>query len=610
VSETATAATNPYAGMSREQLTEIQATAVGNKTNILNEDAFKAAWAVAPVQNPAAATEHGPPVPPTPAQETAVWQHPDYPDEVIAGMTHTECCEALTRLERLPKGFELMNVDWLQNALMRAARDDKVHRVYEATQCTKTAEKEHSLLDSFTRTTNKGNSVLEHVPISSHLHEKFHTVSFNKKLFVYDPESGIYRENAGDLEQAIRIIIEETCAKCSITRDTRDILAYLMATDPRLEYPFNQVNDLLPLKNGILKLNFETREAELLNHGPEHLFTYRIPVTYDPEIPAKEAKDLLGQWVETEDVPLLIQIAAQAILQAQLRVSYKKSYILQGEPHAGKSTYIDFLTRFFGRVPVSSRSLQSLCTDRFVAADLEGKLLNAYDDLQEIPLENVGAFKALTGACNHNIERKFQQSYSGVITCPHVFSCNHPPKYPDDVKYDAAFWERWEYVRFPYSHKVDDTFTSRSFTDRMYSSFLNLIIESMFTIREKHQLTVNREACDVMERWSMAADPLYQFIREKMTENAKASEINAFDRKKLFEQYRKFCELEHIDPRKRIPTQTKFTRDIQGYKMTPTHTSKRIDGKKHTIDVYQGPYSWIGERNEIEPEISGLLGGG
>jgi len=652
------AASIPYYGKTRAQLTIVLERARARGKEPLHPEAFKAAWDAAPPEpQPAAAPAGSPSAPqpapsapsvpaagpqpiknkvtrkpspadaaaqpapagspsapqPIPASDREAWQHPDYSDTKIASMSHEQACAALDKLQRLPKGFDVMGVEALREVLTQAAQDDKVHLRYAAIQRDKATEKEHARLDTFTRTTGKNTIVLEHGPIANHLHEQFNTVSFNKTLFVYDTEKGIYRENAGDLEQAIRLIIEETSAKCSITRDTRDILHYLLATGPQLEYPFNQVNDLLPLKKGILKLNFETGKADLLPPGPEHLFTYQIPVEYDPKMPAKEARDLIGQWVQPEDIPLLIQMAAQAVLQAQLRVSYKKSYILQGEPHAGKSAFIEFLTRFFGTAQVSSRSLQSLCTDRFVAADLEGKLLNAYDDLQEIPLENVGSFKALTGACNHNIERKFQQSYFGVITCPHIFSCNHPPKYPDDVKYDAAFWERWEYVSFPYSHAVDDTFMSRTFTDRMYSSFLNLVIESMMIIRKNKRLTVNREACDVMERWSMAADPLYQFIREKMVENARASEINMFDRKKLFEQYRKFCEQEQIDPRKRIPSLSKFTRDIQGYKMTPTRTSKKVDGRKHAIDVYQGPYSWnAGEGGkdlsyEIDPEVSNVL---
>jgi phage/plasmid-associated DNA primase len=537
------------------------------------------------------------------APGATTWQHPDYPDKKIVGMDHSTLCAALDELQCLPRGSDLMNVDTLRETLTQAARAPKVHERYEMMQRDKAAEKERGRRERFTRTTRAGVVHLEHVEIAAHLYDEFNTVSFNKTLFIYDKESGIYRENAGDLEQAIRIIIEETGVKCSITRDTRDILAYLLATNPRLEYPFNQVKDLIPLENGVLKLNSDTGASKLLPHGSEYLFTYRIPVTYDTSVEGNEARDLLRSWVEPEDVSILIQIAAQAVLQAQLQTTYKKSYIIQGEPHAGKSTYIEFLTGFFGNDQISSRSLQSLCDDRFVAGDLEGKILNIYDDLSEIPLENVGTFKAFTGSCRHNVERKGRQSYKGTITCPHVFTCNHPPKYPDDVKYDAAFWERWEYVSFPYSYEVADTFTTQTFTKRMYSSFLTLVLEAITTIRKKGRLTVTRDAEGVMERWSMAADPLCQFIRDKMVESVKASEINMFERRKLFDQYLKFCEQEQIDPRKRISSQNKFTRDLQAYKLTPTKTTRRIAERKHSIDVYQGPYSWNGNNKDVEPEV-------
>ncbi|HNX18259.1 MAG TPA: DUF5906 domain-containing protein [Methanoregula sp.] len=587
-----------FTGMTRDEL--IRFRAMNRLGNIPDKDLLYAALKAAQL----------PPTASIPAKHSEAlpdWQHPDYPDEKIAVMDQRSLCNALEKLQRLPNGYDLMEADLLRDTLTQAVRDPKIHERYETMERDKLANQEQARLDRFTTTSSTGVAHLQHPAIADDLHEQFNTVSFNKTLFVYDKERGIYRENAGDLEQAIRIIIEETGAKCSITRDTRDILAYLLATSPRLEYPFNQVKDMIPLENGILKLDAETGKGELLPHGPQHLFTYRIPVTYNPLIKTDAVRDLLLSWVEPEDVPLLIQIAAQAILQTQLQTTYKKSYIVQGEPNAGKSTYIEFLTGFFGSEQISSRSLQSLCDDRFVAGDLEGKVLNIYDDLSEIPLENVGTFKAFTGSCRHNIERKGRQSYKGMVTCPHVFTCNHPPKYPDDVKYDAAFWERWEYVSFPYSYEVDDTFTTRMFTTEMYTGFLNLVLKAIVTIREKGRLTVNRDAEGVMERWSMAADPLCQFIRDMMTESARASEIAMFDRKKFFEQYQKFCDSEHIDPRKRIPSQNKFTRDLQAYKLTPTKTSMRIGERKHNLPVYQGPYSWNGNYNDVKPEPVGIL---
>jgi phage/plasmid-associated DNA primase len=460
-------------------------------------------------------------------------------------------------------------------------------------------------LAGLVRIGDRGRINLEHGAIASYLHRKFHTLSFNKQIWIYDQVYGVYRVDGGEVAEEIQEIIIRVGFSGSITKEARDIYFILLTVNRKNDYPFNHYPDLIPLNNGILKMDFEAGTSDLIPHSPQYLFTYKISAKYDPNVQTDKARDLLGEWVEPDDAPLLVQIAAQAILQAQLQVSYKKNYIVQGEPHAGKSTYIEFLIRFFGDELVSHKSLQSVCNDRFVAADLESKLLNAFDDLQEIPLESVSNFKAVTGTCKHGIERKFQQSYPGVITCPHIFSCNRPPKYPDDVKYDAAWWERWEYVRFPFSYSIDDSFITRTFSDEMYSSYLNLVVAAMVMIRRDHRLGVNRDASEVMERWSMESDPLCQFIRCKMTESAKASDITAFDRQKLFEQYLKFCNEENIDPRKRIATQAKFTRYVQGYKLTPSKTTRRIEKRRYTVDVYQGPYRWNGDQSAVTPEVRG-----
>ncbi len=469
--------------------------------------------------------------------------------------------------------------------------------------------KEHDR-ETWTRSTSKGTKILEHGPIAKYLEDHFSTISFCpndsvKTLFIFDEKTGIYRYNQGDIEDEIAGIIESEKAKCSITRDTRDILHYLKSSNRHLTYPFNNAVNCIPLNNGVLKIDYVTGSAVLLPHSRLHYFSFKLPVNFDPAIPGSESDTLISQWVEPEDTRLLYQIPAQSFLQMQIDESYKKAYLCQGESHAVKTSYLELLERFFGQDNLAHVSLQQITKDRFAKSLMEGKLLNSYDDLSEIPLENVGTFKDLTGKTHHNIERKHQQGYNSRVFCVNIFTCNIPPSYPEQVKYDGAFWERWEFIRFPYFFTVDPDFYEETFTPRLLSSFLNRVIETMISIRQGRKLQINRTADEVMGRWSMQSDPLCQFIAEKMTENVKASDTTAFDRKKLFDEYGKFCKAEKIDARKRIATLSKFTRDIQAYKLTPSKTTKKIGDRKHSIDVYIGPYRWNGEQTEIEPEVHG-----
>ena len=398
-------------------------------------------------------------------------------------------------------------------------------------------------------------------------------MSFNKTLYIYDNERGIYRENAGDLEQAIRIIIEETGAKCSITRDTRDILAYLLATHPRLEYPFNQSKDALPVMNGILKLNFKTCTAELISHSPVYLFTFKLPVVYD-EKASRDLfhKEVISQYVDDDLTDALYQIPVMAILQALGMGPFKKAYILQGNADGGKTSYLSWLHALLGLENIGHASLHQIGVDQFVNADLVGKLLNTFDDLADVPLVNIGPFKMLTGGYDFKINQKHERRYNARIFAVHVFTCNAPPEVPEKILFDSAFWSRWVYLHFENVFPVDPNFTTRMFTRENLSGSFKRVIEMVFRIA-KEGLVVNPEPSEVKETWQAVADPFAQFISVHLP--ASQTE-HAFDKDHLLEAFRKYCFKNGINDRK-IPSTQKALSTIafkNGFKDAQRGTGK------------------------------------
>jgi phage/plasmid-associated DNA primase len=437
-----------------------------------------------------------------------------------------------------------------------------VHSNTVSDDTTQSEQKQHDLLDSFIRTTRhktkdgiwiEGAIHLEHGPIAAYLHELYHTISFNKMLFIYDKETGIYRQNAGDLEEEIRHIIESTSAKCSITRDSRDILAYITATNRKLRYPFNQHKDALPLKNGILKLNFETMTAELIPHSPGYIFTFQLPIIYDEKATGEIFhKSVISQYVDAEFVDALYQIPAQAILQALGIGPFKKSYILQGNADGGKTSYLAWLHALFGLENVGHVSLHQIGTDPFVNADLESRILNTFDDLADVPLQNIGPFKAMTGGFDFPINKKHMQRYNGRIFAVHAFTCNAPPDVPEKILFDSAFWSRWEYLHFDNVFPIDPNFTARTFTQKNLSGSFNRVIEMVFRIA-KNGLVVNNTPSEVKDIWQLAADPFAQFISEHLP--ASSSE-HKFDKEHLLVSFQAYCKEKEINDRK-IPSSQK-----------------------------------------------------
>jgi phage/plasmid-associated DNA primase len=443
---------------------------------------------------------------------------------------------------------------------------------------------------SVTRQTAGGAVFLEPTLVAGHVNTALHTLSFNRTLYVY--RDGVYRENKGEVEAYVKAIADAGGCREALTKATREVLHHLTYLDPQNEYPFNRRADLIPVANGVIRMDYKREKIELLEHSADYRFTFKLPVAYDPDATPDEALALLEQYVDPEDVPLLFQVFAQALLQAQIDKAYKKAYLLQGEANAGKTTYIKVADGFFGKETVSRVSLQAIATDRFATGKMEGKLVNVYDDLSDIPIDNVGTFKALTGDTWQGIERKFQQGYDGRIFCVHLFTCNRPPRVPDDAKTDAAWWERWEYIRFPYSFPVDPGFYAKHLTPAFFSSLLTSVLMMMLRIKREGGLTVNRTATEVMQRWTIMADPLYQFIDAK-TERLQAT-MTDFDKDKLWGAYLDWCDETQVDPRRRLTSMGAFTRSLIGYGIAEVRTStkKRGEAGRINYDVYRGPFRW------------------
>lgn len=402
-----------------------------------------------------------------------------------------------------------------------------------------------------TRENAKGTKVLEHGEIAKYLRDRFHTISFNKTVYIY--EAGIYRPNAGDLEARIREVIDRAGVKCSISRETRDILAYVATYNRHLEYPFNRQRDLIPVENGTVRIDYPTGTAALLPHSPDFRFSFRLPVVYDPAADGQPFHDaVLSQYVEAEYLDIMYQIPAAALLQAQGTKPFKKSYILQGDQDAGKTTYLEWLTALFGPENIAHVSLHQIGQDRFVNAVLESKMVNSYDDLADVPLENTGPFKALTGGFDHQVERKHQQPYQSTITAVHVFSCNAPPDVPEKILFDSAFWGRWEYVHFPNVFEMDPGFKERYFTPDNISGSFNRVIEMMIRIH-RGGLVVNHSPSEVKDEWQLSSDPLAMFCRDHLVDS---SEEHNFNKEHLLDSFQDYCHEEGINERK-IPTSLK-----------------------------------------------------
>lgn len=342
--------------------------------------------------------------------------------------------------------------------------------------------------------------------IAGDIRDKYHVISFKKTLYRY--QDGVYIEDDGFLDSCIvtELLERGIESKGRVTTAAQQVKHYLVYGKVEIEYPFNIYPDAIPVRNGILKIDLVTGLTTLIPFSPQYRFNYRLIVAYDAAAngrPIKEYLDSLGT-----DTGILLQIPAHALLGMLGRV-YKKAYFLKGSKNSGKSTYVDLITRYLFGIDVSSSvSLQSLLFDRFRLAELDGKIVNAYADLSDQKIHDIGLFKTLTGGDLFTVERKHRDPYQMRNKALFLFSGN---RYPKINAADEAFWDRWVALEFPQSFTVDPTFEDRTFTDENISGFLNLILTKMQEVIRSGNITVT----DSVERqWLNDASSCHRFIND------------------------------------------------------------------------------------------------
>lgn len=531
-----------------------------------------------------------PPCEPPPAEHEAADPRPIIDDDAIDSADAHTIVSAL-RMNGIDasEDLEALPLSDLRDTAKRLSRSPEAWAAVEALQeGDRQAQKKRDETDAYYRfaiRSDKGVR-LDNAAVGAFVRDRLHVVTFNGLVYTYDEQTGLYREDAGQINGLIQRIAETVAFNGSITATKREIVSYVRDHNVAREYPFDYYPNALPLANGVLEIDWAAGRAVLVPYSPEHRFTQRWPVAYDEEADPAPLIEVLRQYVDDEAVLALLQVPAQAILHFCGFGPFKRSYIFEGPSNGGKSTYlVDLLNRFFGAENISGVSLQAIGKDRFVTSAIGSSVINRCDDLSDVPLENVGPFKALTGSFSHDIERKFQNPYRGRVMAVHAFSTNSPPTVPENVLFDAAFWNRWIYLRFNNVFEVDPSFVPRTFTPEALSGLFNKILEVAFEIHKSGRLLYEQDPGEVREVWQSASNPFQKFVNEEMQSTRDPS---LFDKGHLFRSFLAWCGANDISPRKIPSTITGFSQMIYSSGFTTRRGSKKGDREYR----YEARYTW------------------
>lgn len=428
--------------------------------------------------------------------------------------------------------------------------------------------------ETFVELDDNGKEYLNYDRIAEYLIKKYCIVSANGQIFMFI--GSMYYNDADRLRKDIVKMLhaDNFSESRKIEQIVRDILFRVKHATTKFDYPFNKkAKFLVPVKNGVVvRRNLNC----LLPKSPVWGFTYSLPIEYDRDAPTEPVMTFIRSLVAPEDVEILIQIGAQALLQDE---NYQTAYLLTGDGANGKSTYLNFLLRIIGKENTTAVSIQDLVEDKFKAAELQGKLMNVYADLPKTSVKTTGKFKILTGGDQVTVERKFAQPFTMVNRAVFVFSANELPEVNDGT---YAFWRRWEVIEFKNTFPKNPGFIERLMTPANFSGMLNIILDKMAKI-EEYGLTESNKIDQIKMLWMSRSNSAYAYVVQRLVRDPQGY----IEKERAYNVlYANFCSENEFTQ----VTKTKFTQEIEKFggnstMMVIDQVRKRIyKGVRDTID--------------------------
>jgi P4 family phage/plasmid primase-like protien len=373
------------------------------------------------------------------------------------------------------------------------------------------------------------------------------TVAGTEELQVYDPSTGTYTDETGDLRGEIYDGLGEEWS----THELNEITAGLRQKNIVQPQELNGTGIDDPhicVKNGVL--NPLTRE--LKDHSPEYHFVDRVPVTFDPDADTVPHEEFVDDLVDREaDKKALFEMVGHALMP-DANERYKKFLILTGDADNGKSA-------FYARVKAvldgpngeenntSSVKLAKLAQNRFSVNSMYGSMANIAGEIDGKKIRNTAQIKDITGGDPTEIEPKGKESFFDTINTTLMFAANDPPIIGERDK--EAIATRIVPINLPFAfvdnpdgpmekEAADEAeLEARLDTPEALSGLLNLALDGIERLEDNGgDVSLPEPPEERLRMYERTADPMREF-GERCLENSPGDYVVKADVTTIYKEF-------------------------------------------------------------------------
>lgn len=385
-------------------------------------------------------------------------------------------------------------------------------------------------------------------------------IKLNGKLHIY--RDGIYIQGDDHIEAAMIAHIE------NLNQSKRkEVLAYLNLLVNRESTLADA--DLIAFKNGVL--NIVTNE--FTDFSPEYIITNKIPHNYVPDADSELLDKVMRKLACGDEV--LVKLLYQAVSYTFLRKNeLRKSFILIGEKRNGKSTFLDMVQTLLGEENVSNLDLCEI-GHQFRTAELNGKLANIGDDINDEWIANTATFKKVVSGDVITAEKKGKDPFKLRSYAKFFFSANSLPRLGRG-KDSSAVLDRLVIIPFDakFSKQDADYDPFIKYKLREEAVIEALIAKSIPALREvlaDQEFAQCDKVNDSLDEFEKSNNPILEFFEELDERDYLREAI-----KTVYQKYNMFCLANNLQAMSALEFQKQMKRHFNLAVKTVEIDGKRI----------------------------------
>lgn len=385
-------------------------------------------------------------------------------------------------------------------------------------------------------------------------------IKINGKLYIY--RDGIYESGDEYIEAAM---IEHIP---NLSRSKRqEVLSYLSLLVTR-ESSVADAN-LIAFKNGVLNV----AENTFMDFSPEFVITNKIPHNYNPDAQSDLLDSVMNKFACGDEsvYKLLYQSIGYCFYR---RNELRKSFFLLGEKRNGKSTFLDLVGHLLGEDNTSNLDLCEI-GDRFRTAELNGKLANIGDDINDEWVSNTATFKKVVSGDVITVERKSKDPFKLRSFAKFFFSANSLPRLGRG-RDSSAVLDRLVIIPFEARFSKEDAdydpFIKYKLRDeKVMEALIAKAIPALRTVLIEQEFEHCTKVESNLEEFEKSNNPILEFFAELEEDDYLHEPV-----KIVYQKYNTFCLANNLQAMSAVEFQRQMKREFNLVVKTIEDGGKRV----------------------------------